>query len=121
MGRLTKEHERALFIAEFLRRLRGAAHGERVYMRVGDMFKDADVIDLVDWQAARSKMATALIMANRSGVVGRHVKDDDVDATAPKIAREPTKTQVAQRLMRYILMPTRRPARPFSFPITLCH
>ena len=53
MGRLTKEHERALFIAEFLRRLREAAPGERVYMRVGDMFKDADVIELSEWQAAR--------------------------------------------------------------------
>ncbi len=53
MGRLTKEHERALFIAEFLHRLREAAPGERVYMRVGDVFKDADVIDLYEWQAAR--------------------------------------------------------------------
>ena len=52
MGRLTKQQERALFIAEFVRRLRAAAPGERVYMRVGDLFKDADVIDLVDWQAA---------------------------------------------------------------------
>jgi hypothetical protein len=42
-----------LFIAEFLRRLREAAPGERVYMRVGDRFKDADVIDLNEWQAAR--------------------------------------------------------------------
>jgi putative hemolysin len=55
MGRLTKEHERALFIAEFLRRLRDVAPGQRVYMRVGDMFKDADVIDLSEWQAARRK------------------------------------------------------------------
>ena len=55
MGRLTKERERALFIAEFLRRLREAAHGERVYMRVGDMFKNADVIALSEWQAARRK------------------------------------------------------------------
>jgi hypothetical protein len=55
MGRLTKERERALFIAEFLRQLREAAHGERVYMRVGDMFKGADVIDLSEWQAARRK------------------------------------------------------------------
>jgi len=53
MGRLTKEHKRALFIAEFLRRLREAAPGERVYMRVGDVFKDADVVDLDAWQAAR--------------------------------------------------------------------
>jgi hypothetical protein len=55
MGRLTKEHERALFIAEFLRRLRKAAHGERVYMRVGDIFKDADVVDLSECQAGRRK------------------------------------------------------------------
>jgi hypothetical protein len=47
--------ERALFIAEFLRRLREAAHGERVYMRVGDIFKDADVVDLSEWQAGRRK------------------------------------------------------------------
>jgi hypothetical protein len=53
IGRLTKEHERAQFIAEYLRRLRGAAHGERVYMRVGYIFKGADVIDLNEWQAAR--------------------------------------------------------------------
>jgi hypothetical protein len=53
MGRLTKERERALFIAEFLRRLRDAAPGERVYMRVGDMFEDADVIALSEWQAAQ--------------------------------------------------------------------
>lgn len=46
MGRLSKEHERAVFIAEFLRRLREAAPGARVYMRAGDVFKDADVIEL---------------------------------------------------------------------------
>jgi hypothetical protein len=57
MGRLTKQQERALFIAEFARRLRAAAPGERVYMRVGDVFKDADVIDLKAWQAARRKQA----------------------------------------------------------------
>jgi len=55
MGRLTKQQERALFIAEFVRRLRAAAPGERVYMRVGDVFKDADVIELREWQAARRK------------------------------------------------------------------
>lgn len=57
MCRLTKQQERALFIAEFARRLRAAAPGERVYMRVGDVFKDADVIDLNKWQAARRKEA----------------------------------------------------------------
>jgi len=34
--------ERALFVAEFLRRLRVAAPG----LRVGDVFTDAEVIDL---------------------------------------------------------------------------
>jgi hypothetical protein len=57
MGRLTKQQERALFIAEFVRRLRAAAPGERVYMRVGNVFKDADVIELREWQAARRKQA----------------------------------------------------------------
>jgi hypothetical protein len=41
-----KVPERALFIAEFLRRLRVAAPGERIHMRVGDVFTDAEVIDL---------------------------------------------------------------------------
>ncbi len=57
MARLTKQQERALFIAEFARRLRAAAPGERVYMRVGDVLRDADVIDLEAWQAARRKAA----------------------------------------------------------------
>jgi hypothetical protein len=37
--------------------LRAAAPGERVYMRAGGVFKDADVIDLDAWQAARRKGA----------------------------------------------------------------
>ena len=36
-------------------RLHEAAPGERVYMRAGDMFKDADVIELSEWQAAQRK------------------------------------------------------------------
>ncbi len=44
-------------VAEFVRCLRAAAPGERVYMPVGDVFKDADVIDLKNWQAARRKAA----------------------------------------------------------------
>jgi hypothetical protein len=46
VGRLTKEQEQARFIKEFLRRLNAATNGERVYMPVGDLFKDADVIRL---------------------------------------------------------------------------
>jgi hypothetical protein len=50
---LTKMQERKRFIAEFARRLSEAPPGERVYMRVGDVFKDADVYSLDEWRAAR--------------------------------------------------------------------
>jgi len=50
---LTKMQERKRFIAEFARRLREARPGERVYMRVGDVFKDADIYSLDEWRAAR--------------------------------------------------------------------
>ena len=46
---LTKMQERKRFIAEFARRLREARPGERVYMRVGDVFKDADIYSLDEW------------------------------------------------------------------------
>lgn len=39
-------------------------------MRVGDMFKDADVIDLSEWQAARRNGRAALTMANRADGTG---------------------------------------------------
>src|SRR5271155_3911653 len=44
---LTKMQERKRFIAEFARRLREAPPGERVYMRIGDVFS------LDEWRAAR--------------------------------------------------------------------
>jgi hypothetical protein len=50
---LTKMQERKRFIAEFARRLREAPPGERVYMRVGEVFKDADIYSLDEWRAAR--------------------------------------------------------------------
>ena len=53
MAYLTKKQERELFIAEFLRRLREAPPGTRVYMRVGDVFKDADVISIDELRTAR--------------------------------------------------------------------
>jgi hypothetical protein len=53
MAYLTKKQERELFIAEFLRRLREAPPGTRVYMRVGDVFKDADVINIDELRTAR--------------------------------------------------------------------
>ncbi len=49
MTYLTKMQERKRFIAEFARRLREARPGERVYMRVGDVFKDADIYSLDEW------------------------------------------------------------------------
>ena len=53
MAYLTKKQQRELFIDEFLRRLREAPPGTRVYMRVGDVFKDADVVSDDELAAAR--------------------------------------------------------------------
>ena len=53
MAYLTKKQERERFIAEFVRRLREAPPGTRVYMRVGDVFKDADVISIDELRSAR--------------------------------------------------------------------
>ncbi len=53
MAYLTKKQERERFIAEFLRRLREAPPGTRVYMRVGDVFKDAEVVSIDELRAAR--------------------------------------------------------------------
>jgi hypothetical protein len=50
---LTKKQQRELFIDEFLRRLREAPPGTRVYMRVGDVFRDADVVGIDELRAAR--------------------------------------------------------------------
>ena len=49
----TKERQRERFLAEFLRRIREAPAGTRVYMAVGDMFKDADVHNIEELRAAR--------------------------------------------------------------------
>jgi hypothetical protein len=46
MTYLTKERERQQFLTEFLQRLREAPAGTRVYMRVGDVFSDADVVSI---------------------------------------------------------------------------
>ena len=53
MAYLTKKQQRELFIDEFLRRLREAPPGTRVYMRVGDVFRDADVVSIDELRAAR--------------------------------------------------------------------
>ena len=53
MAYLTKKQEREQFLTEILRRLREAPPGTRVYMRVGDVFKDADVVGIDELRAAR--------------------------------------------------------------------
>ena len=53
MAYLTKKQEREQFLTEFLRRLREAPPGARVYMRVGEVFKDADVVSIDESRAAR--------------------------------------------------------------------
>ncbi len=64
MAYLTKKQERERFLAEFLRRLRDAPPGTRVYMRVGDVFKDADVVSIDELRAARE---AALVRDNDDG------------------------------------------------------
>jgi hypothetical protein len=49
----TKTLQRERFLAEFLRRIREAPPGTRVYMRVGDVFRDADVVSIDELRAAR--------------------------------------------------------------------
>ncbi len=53
MAYVTKKQERERFLAEFLRRLREAPPGTRVYMKVGDVFRDADVVSIDELRAAR--------------------------------------------------------------------
>ena len=53
MSSLTKAQQRDRFFAEFLRRLREAAPGTRVYMAAGDLFKDAEVHGPKKQEAAR--------------------------------------------------------------------
>ena len=49
----TKKQQRKQFLAEFLRRIREAPPSTRVYMRAGDVFKDADVVSIDELRAAR--------------------------------------------------------------------
>ena len=66
MTYVTKMQERRRFIAEFVRRLREAPPGQRAYMRVGDVFKDADIYSLDDWRAARWT-AVSVTMKGKNG------------------------------------------------------
>ena len=61
---LTKKQQREMFIDEFLQRLREAPPGTRVYMRVGDVFKDADVVSIDELRATRE---AALIRGDDNG------------------------------------------------------
>ena len=54
----TTEQQRERFLAEFLQRIREAPPGTRVYMAVGDMFKDADVHNI---EELRAESRTALM------------------------------------------------------------
>jgi hypothetical protein len=49
----TKKQLQERFLEEFLRRFREAPAGTRVYMRVGDLFKPADVVGIDELRAAR--------------------------------------------------------------------
>ena len=46
MARITKKQQQERLLEQFLRRLREAPSGVRVYMAVGDLFKSAEVRDL---------------------------------------------------------------------------
>jgi hypothetical protein len=79
MTRLTKKQQRERLIAEFVRRLREAPLGTRVYMRVGDVFKDADVHSLDKWRAAR-----------RAAVIGTMRGETSAGDQAPMAADPPS-------------------------------
>jgi hypothetical protein len=53
MAHLTKKQRQERLLGEFLRRIREAPPGERVYMAVGDLFKAAEVHDLNGVRIAR--------------------------------------------------------------------
>ena len=53
MTRETKKQQQQRFVEQFLRRFREAPAGERVYMRVGDLFNPAEVHSIDELRAAR--------------------------------------------------------------------
>jgi hypothetical protein len=69
LRRMGFSEKTARFFAEFLRRLREAPPGTRVYMSVGDVFKDADVHSIDEWRAARQAAV---------------VRDDDDEGEEPR-------------------------------------
>jgi IclR family transcriptional regulator, acetate operon repressor len=64
MGRLTKQQERALFIAEFVRRLRAAAPGELAFMEDHEV---ADVMRTLPKSMNKAALAADLSRARRDG------------------------------------------------------
>jgi len=53
MAHLTKKQRQERLLEEFLRRIREAPPGERVYMAVGDLFEAAEVHDLNEVRLVR--------------------------------------------------------------------
>jgi len=53
MAHLSKKQRQEGLMEEFLRRIRKASPGERVYMAVGDLFEAAEVHDLNEVRTAR--------------------------------------------------------------------
>jgi hypothetical protein len=53
MPKETKKQQQDRLIAEFLRRIREAPPGERVYMSVGDLFEKAEVIHIEERRTKR--------------------------------------------------------------------
>ena len=52
MAHLSKKQRQERLMEGFLRRIRGASPGERVYMTVGDLFEAAEVHDLNEVRTA---------------------------------------------------------------------
>jgi len=86
---LTKKQLQERFIAEFLRRLREAPPGARVYMAVGDLFKDADVLSLDELRAARRAAVVRDNDDDEGGAPPRDPNDDDDDAEDEEGDAEP--------------------------------
>ncbi len=71
----TKTLQRERFLAEFLRRLREAPLGTRVYMRVADVFRDADVVSIDELRAARQ----AAVVCDDAGKVSHRSEREPTD------------------------------------------
>src|ERR1700738_670616 len=69
MAHLSKKQRQERLMEEFLRRIREASPGERVYMAVGDLFEAAEVHDLNEVRTARrAAVDPAVAMRGRTAV-----------------------------------------------------